>query len=164
MDGRPSLRIYDLIIFEVENTLRGCTVPDRHHPLRNYEWEILHGVEDAFDDLREEHYRRGLSVGLVSNYDMGGDTITESEVLAMIRSAYIEAFRKDWIPCSIAVCFSDDAVHPRRLPNTGMIDETIKRHGAMREKTLIVGDSKEIKSAALQAGVTHCDANVFFNR
>lgn len=169
----------DLLIFDVDGTLRECTVAGQPCPNKPGEWRLKPNVQAVLQNYALRYWQlqepRGtVQLALVSNQagvalgffsaTMAGLLLLDTLREALQLSRYCPLLTPG-LGLSVRWC----ATHPkqpdmRRKPNPGMLWEAMLEHGVLPDRTLMVGDRPEDAVAAEQANVPFMWADTFFGQ
>jgi D-glycero-D-manno-heptose 1,7-bisphosphate phosphatase len=162
MDRLTSL--YDLWIFDADDTLRRTTVPGQPCPHRPGEWELLPGVAER---LRSMGWGNpgGPRFGIASNQDrVGFGRMTERTARDLLRDVSLAATGITPPEQALQLCpHLPDARCDCRKPRPGMLLRIMTFYGARPERTVFVGNHESDRRAAAAAGVDYIDAADFFS-
>lgn len=110
---------YELIVFDVDGTLRECTVEGQPCPNKPGEWRLLPGVKEVMSDLVGR-----VKIGVASNQaGVAYGFFTGSEARQLINDTLIEAMGIKIHHEQIQICtHSKEADCVCRKPKTNMLE------------------------------------------
>lgn len=161
---------FDNWIFDADGTLRRCTVPGQPCPNKPDEWEA---IPEAIDFFKKVDWGKKYA-SIVSN--QGGvplGFLTYNDAFGMLQETanlFNEAVPGYAINL-VSMCASNEADHPNRKPNPGMLNNVILSYqqsagigffNEAKQRTIMVGDMESDKQAAANAGVCFVWAQELF--
>lgn len=153
-----------LIIFDLDGTLRRTTVAGKPCPHAPGEWELLPKVKETVLRIAREH--PDIRFGTASNQDqVAYGWLTEQMARRLIEDVFAEAIGLDGATITIRFCpHAMDAGCRCRKPAPGMLLDVMRTCDIAPEATLFVGDAPMDREAAQAAGVSFAWAREFFDR
>ena len=155
------LTLYKVLAFDVDGTLRRCTVEGQPCPNKPGEWELLPNVRETIQAIDWD--RRGAA--LVSN--QAGIALGYLTP-AMATTLLMDCAGAAWLPIvpwGFSVHYCPHAVNGGcscRKPEPGMLYALCHHHGCRPSEVLLVGDMQTDADAAKNAGTAFCYAREFF--
>lgn len=161
---------YDLILFDLDGTLRWCR--EHHGPCHNgaEQWEIIPGTQAilaqynwATTDCGFVTNQGGIALGYTTAWDVEHEI--DLTMLALWDADIV--YDKEALIGGDIFRFSPyapDASSYMRKPSPYMILDLVGAYEARLDRTLYVGDSPEDEEAARRAGVSWLWAWQFFHR
>lgn len=160
--GMPIARLTG-IAFDLDGTLRRCTVPNQPCPNDTGEFEILPGVQAFFRWLRG--HRPEMKLGYASNQgSVALGHLTEEQAGLIAYTTMVVATGSSDFHNGGVICTSNDPTDPFRKPNPGMLNQLAAAWEMHPATLLYVGDWETDRQAALAAGWWYLDGRQLFPR
>lgn len=114
------------------------------------EFHIIPGVIDAISYLNSI----GVKVIVITNQALVGRGVIDESQLNKIHDHMRQLLHESGANIDdIYICTSDDAEHPDRKPNPGMLLSAVSDHDLDKEEVVFIGDDTRDLVAAQRAGV-----------
>jgi len=158
--------MHKLIIFDVDGTLRRCTVPGQVCPNEDGEWELLPGVKEKLAKITWGSPAKGkTAMGIASNQaGVAKGYVSEETADRLIFGTVRRAFGFVPVAGSVQKCPHDPASDCKcRKPHPLMLERLMRFWEVEPEETLFVGDMESDQAAARNAGCDFAWAREFFN-
>lgn len=139
-----------LLILDLDDTVRRCTVPGQPCPNKPGEQQLIPGTRE----ILESYWRAGIPIAVATNQGGVGLGYMTEDSLKLVLAELGQLLGRlsesigPWGYCPhkpTEGCFC-------RKPEPGMLLEAMKHHRVSREATLYVGDRDSDKGAAEAAG------------
>ena len=147
-------RVYDLIIFDADGTLRRCTVPGQKTPNRSDQWELIEGVRAGLKKIVWGSPRKGqTALGIASNQaGIYYGYITRCTAYGLLIDMVEAAAGFSPVQGSVRLCpHGKEENCSCRKPAPGMILQLIEFFQVHPSRTLFVGDMDSDRRAAANA-------------
>jgi len=158
---REGLKAVDLVICDMDGTLRRCTVKGRNTPYRPGEWELMPHVRETFALVDWTRMR----IAVATNQP----DVAEGKVsLRMARALIHDALDEAGVPAGrryVEIC-----PHPKHAdcvcakPRPGMLVRLLDSARVTPGRALAIGNAAIDRRAAKRADVRYMDMNEFFGQ
>lgn len=156
-----NLSKFKLIIFDMDGTLRRCTIEGQPCPNGPDEWELMPNVKERLAEIDWSEIRigvasnqAGVAFGYIS-YLLARRLLMDSMGAAL-----------GWTPPKevVRLCPHTPGFGCRcRKPQPGMLLDIMRFWGVGPDETLFVGDMESDRQTAENAGIAFEEARVFFS-
>jgi D-glycero-D-manno-heptose 1,7-bisphosphate phosphatase len=165
MDLSPAgfFRLYALVIFDADGTLRHTTVPGKPCPHTPCEWALLPGVAERLQLI--PWGEPGFPfLGIASNQDHVGYGFLSLEMARrLLRDLALSAAGRPVPDAALQLCPHLAAARcPCRKPEPGMLEAVMRHYRTAPGDTVFVGNDETDREAATRGGTAFCWAADLF--
>lgn len=156
---------YKLIIFDVDNTLKFCTVPGQPCLNKPGEWELHENVKEKLSEFNWGSPKENkIAYGIASNQGgVGAGYFSSDMAYQLLKDTFIAAFGFEPIDDVIQMCTTKPEDNPAcRKPSPDMLEKIMKYWQVDPADTLFVGDRQSDKETAENAGCDFLWAKDYF--
>ena len=160
----PDAGVWQLWIFDADDTLRRSTVPGRPCPHDHGEWELLPGVAERLREIPWDE-ARGPWFAIASNQDrVGYGCFSETLARDLLRQTARAATGRTPPDAALQLCpHRPEEGCECRKPRPGMLLRLMRLYGVPPERTVFVGNSESDRQAAAAAGVAFLGGPTLFS-